>query len=266
MESSWYTVGAHNLKLTCLLSWGFPQRLKEAFESSKPGRRTRKSLKVRVPPGPRVPGGAAPPADRGGGRGTPPRSAKALSRKVGSPQLRAPSSSSSASPGFVSKKEAEALRVEHRNPCQEPLICASVAEKTRIKTLWVRSPGPWVSAIGVLLELPWADRSVSPPNIIPGWEHDFPVSMPTILSPHTRARKNLLTLRAPVSFNPAQEEGEEFEEQNSRTSQENGPGWNEAQAQHRGQLLPSAGGRLIYAVRESAAWGPRGVRIWERKL
>jgi hypothetical protein len=88
--------------------------------------------------------------------------------------------------------------------------------------------------------------------------------MPTILSAHTRARKNLLTLRAPVSFNPAQEEGEEFEEQ-GRTSQENRPDWNEAQAQHRisQQLLPSAGGRLIYVVREAAAWGQRGVRIWE---
>lgn len=82
--------------------------------------------------------------------------------------------------------------------------------------------------------------------------------MPTILSAHTRARKNLLTLRAPVSFNPAQEEGEEFEEQ-GRTSQENGPEWSEAQAQHRisQQLLPS--------VREAAAWGQRGVRIWKRK-
>ncbi|CAI9176585.1 unnamed protein product [Rangifer tarandus platyrhynchus] len=184
MESSWYTVDAHNLKPSCLLSGGFPQRLKEAFESSKPGRRTRRSLKVRVPLGPRVPGGAAPPADRGGGRGNPPRSAKALSRK-------------------------------------EPLICASVAEETRRKTLWVRSPGPWVSAIGVLLELPWADRK--------------------------RARNS--------------------RNRNSRTSQENGPGWSEAQAQHRisQQLLPSAGGRLIYSVRESAAWGPRGVRVWERK-
>ena len=88
-----------------------------------------------------------------------------------------------------------------------------MAEETRRKTLWVRSPGPWVSATGVLLERPWADRSVSPQNIIPGWEHDFPVSMPTVLSPHRRASKNLLTLRAPVSFSPAQEEGEEFEEQ-----------------------------------------------------
>lgn len=69
-----------------------------------------------------------------------------------------------------------------------------------------------------------------------------------------------------MSFNPAHEEGEEFEEQ-GRANQENGPGWSEAQAQHRisQQLLPSAGGRLIYAVRQSAAWGPRGVRIWERK-
>lgn len=90
--------------------------------------------------------------------------------------------------------------------------------------------------------------------------------MPTILSAYTRARKNLLTLRVPVSFNPAQEEGEGFEEQ-GRSSQENGPGWSEAQAQHRisQQLLPPAGGRLIYAVRQAAAWGQRGVRIWERK-
>lgn len=51
---------------------------------------------------------------------------------------------------------------------------SSVGEETRRKTLWVRSPGPF-SAIGVLLELPWADRSVSPENIIPGREHDFPV-------------------------------------------------------------------------------------------
>ena len=69
-----------------------------------------------------------------------------------------------------------------------------------------------------------------------------------------------------MSFNPAQEEGEGFEEQ-GRSSQENGPGWSEAQAQHRisQQLLPPAGGRLIYAVRQAAAWGQRGVRIWERK-
>ena len=76
-----------------------------------------------------------------------------------------------------------------------------------------------------------------------------------------------------MSFNPAQEEGEGFEEQGEgfeeqgRSSQENGPGWSEAQAQHRisQQLLPPAGGRLIYAVRQAAAWGQRGVRIWERK-
>lgn len=52
---------------------------------------------------------------------------------------------------------------------------SSAGEETRRKTLWVRSPGPWVSAIGVLFELPWADRSVSPENIIPGREHDFPL-------------------------------------------------------------------------------------------
>lgn len=52
---------------------------------------------------------------------------------------------------------------------------SSVGEETRRKTLWVRSPGPWVSAIRVLFELPWADRSVSPENIIPGREYDFPI-------------------------------------------------------------------------------------------
>lgn len=69
-----------------------------------------------------------------------------------------------------------------------------------------------------------------------------------------------------MSFNPTQEEGEEFEEQ-GRSSQENVPGWSEAQAQHRisQQLLPPAGGRLIYAVRQAAAWGQRRVGIWERK-
>lgn len=40
-----------------------------------------------------------------------------------------------ASLGFVSKKEAEALWVEHRNSCQESLICASAAE-----ALWVKRP------------------------------------------------------------------------------------------------------------------------------
>ena len=136
-----------------------------------------------------------------------------------------------------------------------------------------------VSTIGVLLERPCADRSVSLESIIPWWEHGFPDQMPTVPSPQSRARKNLLTLRARF---PSILPKKRARREEGRTSQENRQGWSKARAQHgiSQQHLPSAGGKAHLqmaprcgqrpsatgeAVREAAGWVQRGVRIPDRK-
>ena len=116
-------------------------------------------------------------------------------------------------------KEAETLGVEPPDPSQKPVICPRGGrgfggEETRRKTLWTRSLGAQGQHHRSFIRAA-VRRSVSEPGehhpMVGAW-----LSRPDAHRPITTVARTqeLADSPGPVSFNPAQEEGEEGRKEN----------------------------------------------------